>query len=106
MKNKFIEIKTTYKSLILAKRICQKLLENKLVACAQISKIQSFYIFDNKPEIQNEILVVLKTKKSLYHKIKKAIIQGHEYKVPQFISQNIDDGSDSYLKWIESSLKK
>lgn len=71
MKNKFIEIKTTYKSLILAKRICQKLLENKLVACAQISKIQSFYIFDNKPEIQNEILVVLKTKKSLYHKIKK-----------------------------------
>jgi periplasmic divalent cation tolerance protein len=106
MKNKYIEIKTTYKKLSLAKKIAKKLIESKLVACAQISKIQSCYIFDNKFECQNEILLCLKTKKTLYHKIKKVIILEHEYKLPQIISLNIDEGDDSYFKWIDSSLKK
>jgi periplasmic divalent cation tolerance protein len=106
MKNKFIEIKTTFKTLALAKKIAKQLIESKLVACANISKIQSYYIFENNFECQNEILLTLKTKKTLYHKIKKVILLYHEYKIPQIISVKIDDGDNNYLDWIESSLKK
>jgi periplasmic divalent cation tolerance protein len=103
-KNNLIEIKTTFKSKRLATKICKILIEKKLVACGQISPIQSYYIFNNKFESQNEILVSLKSKKSLYHKIKKIIIDNHEYTTPEIISQTIDDGSRSYLDWINSSL--
>lgn len=106
MKKQFIEIKTTFKTLDLAKKISKKLLENKLVSCAQISKIESLYIFENNFECQNEILLTLKTKKTLYHKIKKLIILEHEYKIPQIISQNIDELDNAYSKWVDSSLKK
>ena len=105
MKSQFIEIKTTFSSNNLAKKLCKKLIESKLVACAQVSKIQSLYIFEGKFVNQNEILVTLKTKKRLYHKIKKAIIRLHEYKSPQIISFKIDDIDSSYMEWIKSSVK-
>ena len=50
------------------------LIKQKLVACGQISQVKSYYIFNDKFENQNEILLTLKSKKSLYHKIKKIII--------------------------------
>lgn len=106
MKDYFIEIKTTFKTLSLAKKIAKILIENKLVACAQISRIESFFIYEDEFKSEKEILLTLKTKKSLYPKIKKAIIKEHEYKTPQIISQKIDDGLDSFLKWIDSSLRK
>jgi len=105
MKDYFIEIKTTYKNLKLAKETAQMLINYNWVACAQISKIESWYKYENQLHNEKEILLTLKTKKLLYHKIKKAIIKNHEYKTPQIISQKIDDGLDSYLKWIDSSLK-
>ena len=104
MQNKFIEIKTTFKSLKVAKEICKNLVESRLVACGHITKISSMYCYEGKFESQNEILLILKTKKTLYHKIKKAIIEKHEYNTPQIISQLIDDGSSSYLEWIDSCL--
>lgn len=104
MKNKLIEIKTTFKSVKAAKKLCKNLVELRLVACGQITKISSMYCYEGKFESQNEILLILKTKKTLYHKIKKVIIAEHEYNTPQIISQLIDDGSASYLEWIESCL--
>lgn len=104
MKKDFIEIKTTFDKLINAKKMAKFLIENKFVACAQISKISSFYIYENKFTKQNEFLLTVKTKKTLYHKIKKVIIDKHNYKTPEIITLKIDDGLESYLKWIDSSV--
>ena len=104
MKKDFIEIKTTFDKLISAKKMAKFLIENELVACAQISKISSFYIYEKKFTNQNEFLLILKTKKRLYHKIKKVIIDTHNYKTPEIITLKIEDGLESYLKWIDSSI--
>ena len=61
--------------------------------------------FKNRLKIQNKILLTLKTKKSLYHKIKKVIIINQKYATPQFIAQKKDGDLNSRLKRIKSSLK-
>lgn len=104
--NKFIIIKTTYPNLTIAKKLVKILLQEKLIACAQFCKIQSYYIWDEKFKNDSEILLNLKTQKKFYKKIEKIILQNHPYKVPQIISLRIEDGLKDYFEWIDKNLAK
>jgi periplasmic divalent cation tolerance protein len=101
---KYCVIKTTFKNLSEAKKMAKILLANKLIACAQISTIESFYSWNNKVINEKEVLLSAKTKVKLYKKAEKIILCNHSYKLPQIICLPILDGSKFYLDWIDSSL--
>jgi len=109
MKSKFITIETTYpnssKGKKLAKNLAELVLNQKLAACVQFSKIESAYFWEGKLQNDQEILVRIKTKNSLFLKVEKIIKKHHSYEIPQIISTQINQGSDEYLQWIESSTK-
>jgi periplasmic divalent cation tolerance protein len=102
---KFCAIWITTKNKKEAKKIATTLLENSLIACAEISKIESHYIWNNKIEKSKERLLVVKTKSSLYKKIEKFVLKIHSYDTPQIIKTDITDGDSEYLKWIENNTK-
>jgi len=105
MKNKFITVETTYPNLKDAKNLGKILLERKLAACVQFTKVETMYFWQNKLEKTNEILVTIKSKNSLYKKIEKTIKEHHSYEIPQIFSKAIDQGFKPYLKWIESNIE-
>ena len=84
-----------------AKTLAKSILEAKLSACVQLSNISSYYVWDNKVTNDDEVRLLIKTKKSLYEKLQTHIIQNHSYDTPEIIMLNIDDGSQKYLDWIE-----
>ncbi len=101
---KYYLIKTTFKKNSEAKKMAKILLENKLVACAQISTIESLYSWKGKIVSQEEFLLSAKTKVEFYKKVEKAILQNHSYELPQIIAIPILNGSKLYFDWAESQF--
>ena len=84
-----------------ADTISQTLLQKKLIACAQNTTTQSSYRWQGKVIESDEVLLQMKTKRSLFEHIKKEIEQMHTYDVPEIIMIPLLDANDFYLQWIE-----
>ncbi len=95
----------TTKDLSEAERLSQKLLEEKLIACANILEgVKSFFWWEGKIDSSGEVLLILKSKENLFKKILKTVVSSHSYEVPEVIALPIIEGNPDYLKWIDESL--
>ena len=94
-------ISTTTDSKENADAITQMLLEKKLIACVQSIKIQSAYRWKEKTIKSEEILLQMKTKRSLFDKIQTQIEYLHTYDVPEIIMVPMAGANSQYLQWIE-----
>ena len=106
MNSKYIIINTTFDNEEDANITINTLLREKLVSCAQTSRVDSKYHWQGKIENNHEILVVLKTKRVLYDKVEETILRLHNYKMPQIVAYPIVKGSKDYLNWIDEETLK
>lgn len=89
-----------------AEIIANTLVEEKLAACINIiPKIISIYSWQNNIEKDEEYLLIIKTKQSLFEQVKEKIKILHPYEVPEIISIEIKDGNSNYLEWIKNNTK-
>ncbi|MCM8765358.1 MAG: divalent-cation tolerance protein CutA [Candidatus Omnitrophica bacterium] len=89
-----------------AEEIAQILLEKKLAACVNIIPgITSLYRWQGKIEKSKELLLVVKTRKDLFERLVKEVKKHHSYTVPEIIATEIEKGDQTYLKWLEGSVK-
>jgi len=94
-------VSTTTDTIENANIISKTLLEKKLIACAQRITTQSSYRWQGKIIESDEILLQMKTKKSLFGHIKNEIETLHTYEVPEIIMIPLLDANIFYLEWIE-----
>lgn len=104
MSAKYIIIQTTTNSQELTNKISSQLLENKLAACIQVSKITSKYLWKDKVQAEQEYLLSIKTKTDLYKDIEQEILKHHNYETPEIISIPINEINEKYQKWIDDCL--
>lgn len=84
-----------------AVNIAKELVESRLAACANIIKnVRSIYRWEGKIEDDSEVLMIVKTKKSLFDKLMKRVKKLHSYSVPEIIALPITAGSEDYLNWL------
>lgn len=94
-------IKTAIASESLARTMIKKLLEKRLISCAQIFKIDSMYWWNDEIQDDKEFVIEMKTKKSLYSKVENEILKIHNYDVPEMVCIDIVNGYDRFLNWID-----
>ena len=88
-----------------AEQIAKKLLDKKLIACANvISNVRSYFVWKNKVQNSKEIIICGKTTSKNQTKIIKAVKSIHSYSVPCVIFFDIKNGNKDFLKWIEQSV--
>ncbi|MBI4710528.1 MAG: divalent-cation tolerance protein CutA [Nitrospirae bacterium] len=86
-----------------AVKIARTLVEARLAACVNIVKsIRSIYTWEDKIEDDTEALMIAKTQKDLFDSLAKKVKELHPYTVPEIIALPIVEGSEEYLKWLNS----
>ena len=87
-----------------AKKIAKKLVSLKLVACANVIKdIESVYEYKGKLHDDNEAILLLKTKSTLFKDIKNKVIELHSYDLPCIIEIPIRNSHKKFMNWIISN---
>ena len=99
-----IAVVTTVGSKKEARRMAYALVDAKLAACAQISKIDSVYAWKGKIESGKEYRVLLKTVEAHYSAVERAILDLHSYELPAIHAFPFEHISPLYADWIEASV--
>ncbi|NOY65392.1 MAG: divalent-cation tolerance protein CutA [Nitrospirae bacterium] len=84
-----------------AANIAREIVEERLAGCVNITKgVRSIYSWEGRIEDEPEVMMIIKTKDTLFEPLKRRISDLHPYSIPEIISFKIEKGSDEYLKWL------
>lgn len=85
-----------------AKKIAKSLLEDKLIACANIiDKVDSLYWWEDQIQEDSEVSIIAKTHKSRFDEINTKVKSLHSYSCPCVIALPITDANPDYAKWLK-----
>ena len=90
-----------------AVEIVRSLLEERLIACANIvGPISSIFWWEGKIDEAREFLVFMKSHENHFERLSERVREIHSYEVPEIIALPIIKGSPSYLEWLSASLQQ
>ncbi|SCQ17295.1 cutA, putative [Plasmodium ovale] len=102
----FIAVYVTAPTRDVAEKISNVLLKEKLASCINIIPgVLSMYHWKGEINKDNEVLMMIKTKKNLFSQIVSCVKLNHPYEVPEVIAVPIQYGSKDYLDWVSNSVK-
>ena len=101
-----ILVLTTASSKDEARKIGRALVDGLLAACVNIvPQVGSIYRWEGEIEEAEEWLLIVKTTRAAFERVRDAINEQHSYDVPECIAIPIESGSAAYLNWIGDSVK-
>lgn len=87
-------------------KISRAILEERLAACVTISgACESSYWWEEKIAQDQEFILFIKTKSSLFDRLEGKIKELHPYEVPEIIALPVVKGHKAYLAWLEKETK-
>lgn len=87
-----------------ADKITRILLEKKMVICGNQFSINSMYLWKEKIEKSPEVVVIYKTFKQNYKRVRKEIETHHSYEVPFIASIKINQINESYYHLLKKTV--
>jgi periplasmic divalent cation tolerance protein len=88
-----------------AETIVQRLLEARLIACANIvGPVSSHFHWSGKIEKAEEYLILMKSRGDLFEKLSETTKALHSYEVPEILALPIVEGLEAYMDWLGSCL--
>ena len=98
-----IVLVSTYPDKKSISQIAHVVVEQKLAACVNYTKVNSIYSWKGKIEDAEEFLALFKTTVKSKQKLKEEIAKSHPYDVPEIVEIKMDNVSVPYMKWLEES---
>ncbi|MEM3623454.1 MAG: divalent-cation tolerance protein CutA [Candidatus Bathyarchaeia archaeon] len=89
-----------------AEKISKALLNERLIACANIiGPISSLFWWREKIEGAEEYVLLMKTRFDMFEKLTEKVKVLHSYEVPEIIAIPIIQGFKPYLEWLNASVR-
>jgi len=89
-----------------AETIACHLLEEKLIACANIlDAVSSLFWWTGNIDRAKEHILLMKSRLDLFEKLSEEVKSLHSYEVPEILALPIAKGSQDYVEWLESCLR-
>ncbi len=102
-----IMVTTSCASRETAQKIATHLLNQRLVACAQVSgPVTSSYWWNGSITSEPEYLVVMKSVRSLFSRITEQLSVIHPYDVPEIVAIDMVQINDGYRDWLLAELHR
>jgi periplasmic divalent cation tolerance protein len=77
------------------------LIGERLAACVNmIRSVRSIYRWQGRIEDEQEVLMIIKTKRVLFERLQERVKELHSYAVPEIIAFPLVDGNEAYLNWL------
>lgn len=84
-----------------AERIGRALVEERLVACANLAPaVRSIYRWEGKIADEAEVLLILKTRSERFAEVEARVRALHSYQVPEVVALEVTRASAPYLDWL------
>ncbi len=87
-----------------AKKISRILLQKKLVGCVNIFPIESMYWWKGRIENSKGYVIIAKTFRKNYEKVKKLVKENHPYEIPCICMFDVKINK-LYEKWLKTEVK-
>ena len=85
-----------------AAEIAKDIVAKKLAACVNIVRgVRSIYRWRGKTEDEEEVLLVVKSRLTLFPDLMQRVKELHRYTVPEIIALPIMEGAEEYLGWLK-----
>lgn len=90
-----------------AARIARTLVEERLVACANlVANVRSIYRWQGRVEDESEVMLVLKTQADRVDALAERLRALHPYDVPEFVVLPVAGGLAPYLDWVRAETAR
>ncbi len=81
--------------------LARQVVEESLAACVNvIPNVTSVFRWDEKVNVEEEVLLILKTSAVEGPALIARVAELHEYEVPEVLSLRVEDGFGPYLDWV------
>lgn len=96
---------TTFADEATAARVARQLVEERLIACANIVPgVRSVYRWQDEVKDEREVMMVMKTRKQDWPALMARLHDLHPYEVPECVALRIASGAPRYMAWLEEAL--
>lgn len=86
-------------------QLARALVEERLVACVNLlGPIRSIYRWENAVEDEPEALLVCKTTRALFERMRERVVALHPYSCPEVLALNVEAGHPPYLAWLAGAV--
>lgn len=90
-----------------ARKLARSLIEARLAACINIIPgVRSIYEWQSAIQEDNELILMIKTRREHVPQLIEFVKKNHSYEVPELIELPINSGNPDYLSWIDSIVKQ
>ena len=84
-------------------KIAKELVKTKIIACVNISKIDSVYSWNGKIQNSSEYIAIFNAITKNKTRLKTNIAENHPYDVPEIVEIDVSSINKSYLNWLIES---
>ena len=89
-----------------AETIARAMVEERLAACANlVPSVSSVFRWEGRIEREEEVLIILKSRRMLLDRLVERVRELHSYEVPEVVALPIVGGSDAYLDWLRKETE-
>ena len=88
-----------------AERIARALVERRLAACVNVLPgVVAFDRWKGAVSRDEELLLVIKTRRERLEALREALVGMHGYEVPELVALPVEGGHEPYLAWVDESV--
>lgn len=90
----------------MARQLVLAALRSRLVACANlVPGVESHYWWEGRLESAAEVLLVMKCSQEKLPELERCLLALHPYQVAELVVVPIMEGSEPYIRWIQSNCR-
>jgi len=89
-----------------ADRIAEALVAERLAACVQTTPIASRYVWKGELQKDEEVLLLIKTRRELFEAVRTRIRALHSYETPEIVMVPVTAVDSDYLAWLEAGTRE
>ena len=107
MSSGFVTIYMTAASKDEAQTIARALVQDRLVACANVvDGVTSYFRWEGEVQTEAEVAIIAKSRSALVGDIESRVKEVHTYDCPCIVAWPIESGSTDYLDWIKTETRE